>query len=155
MKTPFSLIRIIKSQKGLSLMEVLIAVGILSMIFMAASMATTISLSRSKYNQNRILASRYADELEEWMAGEKEANWSTFVARSASAPGNTYCFNSGTLSWPSIGSCGTTFGLNSRFKREAILSGTGTQVDVEITVQWKDGANTYSVPVDTVYALWD
>ena len=89
------------------------------------------------------------------MRGEKEANWSTFATRSADSPGNTYCFKDLTLSWPSVGSCGTTFGLNNTFKREAVLVGTETQVDVEITVQWKDGAKTYSVPLDTVYVLWE
>jgi prepilin-type N-terminal cleavage/methylation domain-containing protein len=142
-------------QKGLSIVEVLIAVSILSMIFIAASYATSISLSRSKYNQDRILASRYADELEEWLRGEKESEWSSFVAKSASSPGLTYCFNSTTISWPASGSCGSTFGLNNRFKREVVLSGTGTQVDVEVTVQWKDASRTYSVPVDTVFVLWD
>lgn len=150
-----SIKNLLKNQKGVSIIEVLIATSILSMVFLAASYATTLSLSRTKYNQDRILASRYADELEEWMRGEKETNWATFVARSSASPGTTYCFNSTTLSWPTSGDCGTTFGLVNRFKREAVLVGTGTQVDVEITVEWQDGANTYSIPIDTVYALWD
>lgn len=145
----------LQKNDGMSLVEVLIAVSLLSMVFISASYATSISLSRSKYNQDRILATRYGEELEEWMRGEKESNWSTFVARSAASPGTTYCFSNTTLSWPSSGNCGTTFGLSNRFKREVKLVGTGTQVDVEITVQWRDASRTYSVPVDTVYVLWD
>lgn len=150
-----SIKKLIHKKEGVSIVEVLVATAILSMIFMAVAYATTLSLARSQQNQDRILATRYADELEEWMRGEKESNWATFVAKSASAPGNTYCFNSATITWPIAGDCGSTYGLFSKYKREAVLVGTGTQVDVEITVQWQDGANTYSVPVDTVFALWD
>lgn len=144
-----------KSNAGFSMIEVLIAISILSIIFISAAYATSISLSRSKYNQDRILASRYGDELEEWLRGEKETAWSTFVARSAADPGVTYCFNSATISWPVSGTCGTTFGLNNRFLREATLIGTGTQVTVRITVQWRDASRTYTVPVDTVFSLWE
>ena len=145
----------ISSERGMSIIEVLIAVTILSMIFIAAAIATTISLNRAHYNQNRILATRYADELEEWMRGEKESNWSTFVSHSSVAPGTTYCFNSLTLSWPVSGTCGSTYGLNSRFKREVVLSGTGSQVKAQITVQWKEGNKINSVPLDTVFVLWE
>lgn len=144
-----------KFESGLSMIEVLIAISILSIIFISAAYATSISLSRSKYNQDRILASRYGDELEEWLRGEKETSWSTFVARSAASPGVTYCFNSTSISWPVSGTCGTTFGLNNRFLREATLIGTGTQVSIRISVQWKDASRTYTVPVDTVFSLWD
>lgn len=141
--------------QGVTLLEVLVFVTILSMLFVGVAAATTSSLRRAQFNQRKIFATRFTEELEEWMRGEKEASWTTFAAKSAVSPGNIYCFNSVTLSWPAVGSCGSTYGLTNLYKREATLIGTGSQITVNIEVEWLDGANTFSVPVTTVFSQWE
>ncbi|OGK28585.1 hypothetical protein A3D06_01865 [Candidatus Roizmanbacteria bacterium RIFCSPHIGHO2_02_FULL_40_9] len=143
------------NKQGISLLEVIIFISILSLIFLATVFVTTSSLQKAQYNQNKIKASRFSEELVEWMRGEKEATWSAFVARSADTPGNTYCFNSTSISWPGIGSCSASYGLEDRFLRQATLVGTGSQVKISVIVQWKEVRNTYTIPVDTVFSLWE
>lgn len=144
-----------RSQQGVTLLEVLIFITILSLIFLGIAYSTVASLRKTDFSKNKILSARYAEELEEWMRGEKEATWSAFVAHSSASPGSTYCFNDSELLWPALGSCDGSYGLFEKFKREATLVGTGTQVSVSILVEWKELGNTYSVPLDTVFSLWE
>ncbi|OGK15588.1 hypothetical protein A3H80_03730 [Candidatus Roizmanbacteria bacterium RIFCSPLOWO2_02_FULL_37_19] len=142
-------------QRGVTLLEVLIFITILSFVFIGVAITTTSSLQRTQYNQHKILATHYAEELEEWMRGEKEADWTSFVNKSAALPGRIYCFNSTTIAWPSVGNCSGVYGLVNTFKREATLSGTGSQITVNINIEWQEASNLFSIPIDTVFSQWD
>lgn len=154
-KANISSLKHIFSNSGISLVEVIVAINIIAVIFFAAAFASASSLRAAKESQNRILATRYAEELEEWMRGEKENDWSTFEDRSSAAPGTTYCFSSTTLSWPTSGTCGSSFALGSKFKREAKLVDGGTYVEVEISTYWNNGQLESVVPIDTIFSPWD
>lgn len=78
-----------KKQKGMTLLEVLIFVYILTLIFLTIAFTTTQSIKRTIYNQQKIIATHYAEEVHEWMRGEKETDWAIFATRSDS----TYCLN--------------------------------------------------------------
>ncbi len=144
---------------GFSLVEVLVFVTILSIFFVVAATITTASLRNMKINEHKILATRYGEELLEWLRGEKEADWNNFVNRS-SINGTTYCFpNSPINNWPTTtGNCSSFNGLNpSIYKRELTLSTAtgGNQVNIFINVSWQEGSDTYSVPINTVFTIWE
>ena len=75
-------------KKSFTLIEVLIFVTILSLFFVVASAVTITSLQNLKVQEHKILATRYAEELLEWLRGEKEVDWNKFI----NYRGN-YCFN--------------------------------------------------------------
>ena len=134
------------------MMEVLIFVSILSLFFVTAAAITTASLRNLKVQEHKILATRYAEELLEWLRGEKEANWNTFTNHT-----DTYCFNSSPItSWESPGNC-LGYSLNNLYKREVTLTvqGTPSQVNVSITVEWQETGNTYKVPLNTIFTIWE
>lgn len=144
---------------GFSLVEVLVFITILSIFFVAAAAITTASLRNMKINEHKILATRYGEELLEWLRGEKEADWNNFVNRS-SINGTTYCFSNTPINnWPTTtGSCSSFNGLNPPiYKRELSLTTApgGNQVNVSINVSWQEMGNTYSVPINTVFTVWE
>lgn len=148
-------------KSGFSLVEVLIFVTILSLFFIVVAAATTSSLRTTKINERKILASRYAQEVVQWLKGQKDINWDSFVAYS-SVGGTTYCFNSTPIaSWPSSGSCLAFTGLDPAiYKRNVTLtsidcSGTVCQINVAIIVQWQELEKTYSVPLNTIFSVWE
>lgn len=139
---------------GFTLIEMMIFVTIVSIIFITLSALTAVSLRTSIVNESKILASYYSEQVLEWLRGEKEVDWTAFVARSHGGSIN-YCFNSEFLSWPAVGACSNfDFSLAGRFRRNVMLtySPNDDRVTVKITVAWLDGARTFSVSSSTVYA---
>jgi len=142
-----------RREKSFTLIEVLIFVSILSLFFVAATAVTITSLRNLKVQEHKTLATRYAQELLEWLRGEKEADWNQFATRTG-----TYCFNSSPItSWGSSGAC-SGYGLYNLYKREVILTPQGSppyQVNLSITVFWQELDQSYQVPLQTVFTIWE
>lgn len=141
---------------GFSLVEILVFILILGLFFVVVIAITAVSLRNMKINEHKILATRYAEELLEWLRGQKEIDWNNFVNNYSN---NTYCFpNSPITGWSSPDNCSTYTGLNPPiYKRELTLStsGRGTQVNASITVSWQELGNTYQVSINTVFSIWE
>ena len=148
-----------KKQKGMTLLEVLIFVYILTLIFLTIAFTTTQSIKRTIYNQQKIIATHYAEEVHEWMRGEKETDWAIFATRSDS----TYCLNQSITVCHAAGSCWSEnvecvaddYSLANKYKRSSTLTTQGSLIDVTTIVEWKDGANTYTIPLSTTFSRWE
>lgn len=141
--------------QGFTLIEVLIFITLMPLIFIAVSYLTTSSLQKTKINEHKILATHYAEELREWLRGEKEKDWVSF--KDSNNMGN-WCFNDEPVTdWGSRGGC-SLYNLNNFYKRDLTLirlSGTETQVKAEIVVEWQENSITYQVPIKTVFSRWE
>jgi len=145
----------ITSKKSFTLIEVLIFLAILSLFFVAAAAVTIVSLRNLKVQEHKILATRYGEELLEWLRGEKEADWNQFTTHN-----DTYCFNSLPINnWPAAsGSCLSDSFLNNLYKREVTLNPQGSppyQVNVSITVSWQELGQSYQVPINSIFTIWE
>ncbi|KXK10939.1 MAG: hypothetical protein UZ22_OP11002000571 [Microgenomates bacterium OLB23] len=152
----------LKMQQGFSLMEVLAFVTILSLVFLGVAYTTGQSIKRTKFNEQKLIATRYAEELEEWLRGQKEEDWTTFYSSRASGGGTTYCFDDAvydeyqSISWPAAGDCNGVYGLRSLYMREVTLTQSLTsQVQAIISVRWQDGQNVFDVPISTIFTKWE
>ncbi|MCL4378651.1 MAG: hypothetical protein M1409_09825 [Actinobacteria bacterium] len=138
---------------------------------MIAISVTISALRNMKYNEHKIIATHYGEELSEWLNAQKENDWSYFISFASSTPGTKYCFdwlnaqNQSILCWPgtsgcpsvvgqnSFGNC-NSFGLNPPiFKRQVTLisDATNTKVTANITVSWSDLNTSYAIPLTTEY----
>jgi len=144
----------IKNKKSFTLIEVLIFVSILSLFFVAAAGVTIVSLRNLKIQEHKILATRYAQELLEWLKGEKEADWNQFTTYRG-----TYCFNSSSITnWPTPGNCSTNSFLNELYKREVTLTPQGNppyQINLSIKVSWEEIGQNYQIPLNNVFTIWE
>ncbi len=145
-----------------SLVEVLIFTTIFSLFFVTAAAVVTASLRTMKLNEHKILATRYGEELLEWIRGEKETDWYLFSTTYTPSDSTdyTYCFNDSlTMTWPAApgGDC-LIFGLNPAiFKRTAILQSdtSRTQIAVTVNVKWDEYGVEQTVPFKTVLSVYE
>ena len=156
-------------KKSFTLIEVLIFVTILSLFFVAAAAVTIVSLRNLKVQEHKILATRYAQELVEWLRGEKEENWGgelyninnpvdSFTEKITKfRSSQAVCFNS--LDWNNTSPC--TYSLDSFFKRTASFTWNSNfenyiyQVNASILVEWQELGQTYQVPINSIFTIWE
>lgn len=148
---------------GFSLVETLIFTLLVSMIFLTLTTVITASLRDAKINEHKLLATRRAEELRDWLEGEKEKDWANFIAIDSGDAGQLFCVNSlpGDITLLETGPC-QQYGLDSKYKRDlnvtkkpAACTSSCTRALIEIDVEWRDGQNVYSVPNNTLFALWE
>ena len=133
---------------GFSLIEVLIFISILSLFFVVAAAVTTASLRNMKINEHKILATRYAEELLEWLRSEKEKDSDTFV--NSLLYDSTICFNE--LNWHN--DCNDQE-IDKIFTRKATIGHPMDKVTISIEVSWSEPGGTYMVPINTVFTVWE
>lgn len=111
--------------KGLTIIEVVIALGAGTVILTALTLVTLTSLNNSRHGSSEALATQFAQEGMEVLRNMKDNNWSTFNGLSDST---TYCMasscsvlnsTSGGACGPKVGSCGLN--VASQYIREAIV----------------------------------
>jgi hypothetical protein len=149
---------------GFSLIEALVFITILSIFFISAMSITLVSLRNMKANEHKIYATKYAEELKEWLKAQKEKDWFAFMEMGSDS-GTVYCFYNinGISEWPVSGTCTMPpiyRQLEDRgpsiFKREVLLTKNGTDsVDAKITISWLELGNPYSITVATNFSVWE
>lgn len=147
-----------KITDGFTLLEMLLFITLISLVFVAVTYLVSFSIKNAAVTQHKTLATHYAQELQEWLRGEKEADWNLFQKS------GTLCFNTSPITvWGPSGNCSSNYTLgttpNTIFKRYVTLTNNGgatpTQVTAQIVVEWKEGNNTLQVPLSTVYSVWE
>lgn len=119
---------------GQSLIEVLVAVGVILFALMGAITATTYSVKTSRVSSNQSEASRYASLVIEEIQKNKNSNPQVF-------------FDSRD--------CGVfgPYGNNGQYKVETVClfdSPNADQAEVNITVSWPEGSSQLSVKLNTI-----
>lgn len=145
----------VNKRKGFSLVEVLIFVSVFSIALVA--LVGSVSYSSLLLNDARykLLATRYSEELAEWLKFQREFNKYLFIeGKSSSDPGTKYCFNSSEISWPDSGSC-SQFSLAGFFKREVLLVDQIGQIKVTITTSYRFLNGTKPVVIEMSFNEYD
>lgn len=141
-----------KILNGFSIIEVLVFVTILSIFFVFAVTITVFNLKNMKVQEHKILATRYAEEGNEWLKQEKEDDWQVFTSHT----GTNYCLNS--LSWTS-GLCGAySLGTPAFLKRDLLITNSGSPVDkitTNLTVSWLENGIEQKVVLKSVFNLYE
>lgn len=148
---------------GFSIIEVIIFIGILSVVLTAALGFTIKMIMTVRVNEHRLYASHYVEEVKEWLDGEREADWEEFESH-ATTGGTVYCINNtlgitDTLDSLVTGVC-TTNGLTPAiYHRELTLSKnsptTATRVNATVEVTWIEEGVQYVEQIQTGYSVWE
>lgn len=145
-----------KNKSGFTLLEVIVVIGILSVFLLSAVTVSIVSIRNLKNSENKILATRYAEGLIEWLRGEKEANWDIFITKGTPS-GVTWCFAE-PLNWPaSSGECLQNQKINNFFNRKAIMTYDDNleRMNINATVTWDEGSESISIPINTIFEQYD
>ena len=152
-----------RTQFGFSIIEVIIFIGILSVVLTAALGFTIKMIMTVRVNEHRLYATHYVEEVTEWLNGEREADWEEFESH-ATTGGTVYCINN-TLAISTLfddlttGAC-TTNGLTPAiYQRELTLSKdiptTATRVSATVQVTWIEEGVQYVEQIQTGYSVWE
>lgn len=129
-----------------------VALGVVTLITVGIVILATDSIRNSTFSKNKTLASRYAQEVIEWLRQERDKSSSDF-ANYTVIP--TYCFDN--LSWSNIGPCGSDeFISNTNLTREvnftsSLLSGKNL-LEVLVVVSWSDSQGVHEARSTTNFA---
>lgn len=149
-----------RNEGGFSIIEVLIFTLLSSMVLIALSYATLVAVRTSQSSQNKTLSTRFVQQAQEWLKGQKEVDWSVFVS---TLEVGTYCLNTipddiaeiVTLLNP----CATTdFTLSNRFKRELVITSknvSDTEIAYTVFTYWYEGKVLNRTQVSGLFALWE
>ncbi len=152
-------------RSGFSIIEIMVFVSLITIILVAAAGYTVKIIQNMSYNQHKIYATRYVEDVKEWLDGEREADWTTFEGKATSA-GATYCLNgpitlvlniSSLSALTNLTDCtysGITGQTPAIFKRTLLLTKSGTSVTALITVSWYENTDLRQETLETVYSVW-
>ena len=142
---------------GQTLLEAVVAISLVTLILSAIVSAINFSLSNTQYARNKALATKYAQEVVEWLRQQRESlGWSDFYNQATDTQ-RVYCLNS-LASWPVSGSCaGGSVISGTSMTRQATLDGNAgnrDRVSINILITWPQGSRTASVELDTYLTQW-
>lgn len=150
-----------KKSSGQTLVEMVVAVGMVSLVLVAIVSGIAISIRNSRFSKNKALATRYAQEgIEKFRFYRDEYGWEPFFNEMQSG-GEDYCFADFPLSLEDIsdrtGNCTTETISGTEYTRYAQVIVTtipSDWVDVVIGVSWYEGAVAHSVELPTRFNDW-
>lgn len=142
--------------KGQSLFEVVVAIGISALIIVAVVSLVTNSIRNATFSKNKSLASKYAQDAIEWLRGQRDLNASTFQNNSLIT---NWCLSD--LSWAHSAKCDPTVDFigDTIFIRDLTFStppdpSGKTITYATVTVSWVDSQGTHSVISATEFTDW-
>lgn len=147
------------SQLGQTLIEVILATAIVASVLTAIAASVSMSSKNTNENKKKSMATSFAQETLEVFHRERYSlGWETF--KNALGDG-TYCFNdlpanSASFVVASSGECGASEMIpGTIFQREAVLTSTADQLQVESIVSWLDDSKEQRVNLKQVFKQID
>jgi type II secretory pathway pseudopilin PulG len=141
-----------KNQSGQSLVEVIVAVGMMALLLVAILALVALSVKNSRLAKTRNQAVALAQEGIELMRTYRDYSWTELMSRANGTvfdlPDNWIIANGLTNNCPS------DFPINSVFRRCVSLNNTTGAINVLLTVAWQEGAKIYQTEQTTQLSLW-
>lgn len=145
--------------KGQSLFEVVMAVGLITLVMVSVVALATLSIRNVTFSKNQTLATQYSQEALEWIRGERDANWDDFYTIALGEDNSSfgkYCISN--LTFTTTGTCsGESMIPGTLFIREVVFTvdpAKENEVGTKVSVYWADGAGFHEVVSDTVFTDW-
>lgn len=123
----------LKSQKGQTIIEILIAIAVGALVLTAIAATATVTVSNAEFAQRKTEAVKYLEEGVEnvRIARDNADSWTDFI----------------NLSWDD-----ETIG---NYTRETTVTDTGpNEVTVTVVVKWIDAKGTHEVTSTTILSNW-
>jgi Tfp pilus assembly protein PilW len=140
--------KITNLEKGQSLFEVVVAVGISALIIVAIVSLAVDSIQNSNFSKNKSLASNYTQQAIEWLRGQRDADVAGFFNKALTAGSSEVCLNSLPVSIASlaISDCysGATI-AGTPFMREVSFYVSTHIVEADVMVSWQDSQGLHEV----------
>jgi len=140
-----------RQRVGTSLLEIIIAVGLVSVILISLVSLSTKSVSNSTVSKEKNQATRHTQETIEWLRLQRDTSWSDMISHVQA--NSTWCMAENE--WNSPGSCSGQSIPDSNFVREVTFAQPQDDI-VEVTVitSWTEGGNAHESRSTTLLTKW-
>lgn len=143
-----------KNQKGQSLFEVVLALGVITAICVGIVSLTVSAIRNAAFSKNKTLAGRFAQEATEWLRGERDNNFNLFETHAQTL---LWCFSG--LNWNKVGACGESDQISGTPLLRDVTFSTNlvsgkTVIDVSVKVYWDDAQGAHEVRSTTSFSDW-
>ncbi len=141
-------------QRGQSLFEVVLALGVITAITVGIVSLTVISIRNAGFSKNKTLAGRYAQEATEWLRSERDNDFTIFETH---AQTSQWCLIS--LNWNNVGACGESDKITGTPLLRDVTFSTNlvsgkTVIETSIRVYWGDAQGAHEVRSATSFSDW-
>lgn len=140
------------NNKGASLLEIVIAIGLVGVILMSLVALSTKTVSNSTISREKNQATRYTQELIEWVRQQRDDSWSGLNSRITT--NTTWCMTA--INWDNPGACteskvipGTPFRRQAEFNRL-----NANTIELTVVTQWVDSGNLHESRASTILTKW-
>ncbi len=158
----------IKDQNGFSMIELLVAVGVVVLVLVAVSTGVSVSVRNTRFSSEKSVTVRYAQEAVEWLRNQRDIlGWRAFYeALDNDNVGGSlkYCLQGlGDTSQDFIDLLHDEFGcdqsqlIDNVYAREAdlVLDPSGNEIEVSVSVSWDDGSGNKVTTVKSTLRDWE
>lgn len=144
----------VKTQKGQSLFEVVVAIAISALIIVTIVSLVSNSLRNATFAKNNAQAASLGQQATEWLRTERDTDVAAFMTNVTTL---TWCFKD--LAWTITGPCLDPQNIpETLFYREGhfvtSLVGGKTVVAADIVVSWTDAQGLHQVTSATNFTDW-
>ncbi|MBU0998197.1 hypothetical protein KJ570_01535 [Patescibacteria group bacterium] len=138
---------------GQSLMEVVLALGLITLIMVTVVAAASISITNSSFSKNQTFSTRLSETTLEWLRGERDNSWDDFSQRAESL---TWCLPE--LNWDTANSrnCNSEEYISDTFLKREVDFSLVDQSTIEVTVRiyWIDAGGYHEINSSTYLTNW-
>ncbi len=141
-----------ETQKGQTLIEVVVAMGILIMILLGLLSAVTAALSGTLTARDKSLANKYVLQGMEAVRSIRDRSW-TEILNASSTPDHGLQYVGGQWTFNSISDPPAT-GFTRVVNLKNMDATDNDEIQVRITVSWQKGAQILSSSSGTTFTKW-
>ncbi|MEK9143595.1 MAG: prepilin-type N-terminal cleavage/methylation domain-containing protein [Patescibacteria group bacterium] len=138
-------------QRGQTLVEVIVAIGVVVLLVTGLIVSTSVSLKASQYGKMRSLGTQYANEAIEVTRNLRDSGWSTFAVYGGVTP-ISWCLDKAGVWTQMAGTCSPN--IDNFYTRMVTFTWDDPRMKVDVAVTWVDGAKTYSSLNSTFFTQW-
>lgn len=141
-----------KKVRGQSIFEVVLAVGIVTVVLVGLIALIAIVLRNTNAARTRAEAAKMLLEAHEWVRNERDTDWGNFYSRTGTS---NWCLQ--TLAWNNSGSCGTNeYVTDKPFRRQVTFQRITPDREVKstVTINWTDSQGDHTVESETLLTNW-
>lgn len=143
-----------KNEKGQSLFEVVLALGVITAITVGIVSLTVNAMRNAAFSKNKTLAGRYAQEATEWLRSQRDADFNDFSGRAS----GTYCLKN-PIDWSTHTNCSTSDYISETvlFRKVSFTTtspGGKIIIEADVVVYWSDAQGYHEVRSATSFTDW-
>jgi hypothetical protein len=144
-----------KNTKGQSIFEVVLALGLITLVIVAIVAVAGISIKNSSFSRNSTLATRNSEATLEWLRGQRDEDWDDFYVRAVSLK---WCLPNLTWEGSKIGECeDSDYIEDTILKREidfVVDPLDSTNIETSVKIYWIDAGGYHEVNSVTNFSDW-